>query len=219
MLNFDTFKLLVLGAAIAAGAGLKAQNASAEDRQVITVAGGCFWCVEADFEKVRGVSEVISGYTGGAVNNPTYRQVTGGGTGHYEAVQIHFDAELVSASQLYYLFFRSIDPFDADGQFCDRGDSYRTAIFVSDQNDLEAAQSAKAQAQGELGQAIVTPILQASDFFEAEGYHQDYYKGARRVITRAGVMTQAESYRFYRNACGRDRRVEEIWGADAPFIP
>ena len=211
-------KTVALGATIAAATLMQAGKVEARDMQTITVAGGCFWCVESDFEKVRGVSEVTSGYTGGTTANPTYRQVTGGGTGHYEAVEIRFDADHVSERQIYDLFFRSVDPTDAGGQFCDRGDSYRTAIFVSNSAQQQAAQAALASAQSELGRQIVTPILAASAFYDAEEYHQDYYKGQSRVVTRGGIKTEAEAYAFYREACGRDARVEQLWGSNAPFI-
>ncbi|WP_281981139.1 peptide-methionine (S)-S-oxide reductase MsrA [Thalassorhabdomicrobium marinisediminis] len=213
-----TLKTATLAAAIALGSLMQAAKADAADMQVITVAGGCFWCVEADFEKVQGVAEVTSGYTGGTTVNPTYRQVTGGDTGHYEAVEIAYDAEQISARQIYDLFFRSVDPTDAGGQFCDRGESYRTAIFVSDPAERQAAEAAKAVAQAELGREIVTPILPAQTFYEAEDYHQDYYKGQERVFTRRGFKTMAEAYDFYREACGRDARVADLWGDDAPFV-
>ncbi len=144
--------------------------------------------------------------------------MTGGSTGHYEAVEIGFDRDQITERQIYDLFFRPIDPLDAGGQFCDRGDSYRTAIFVSTQAQLDAAREAKAAAEAELGQTVVTPILQAAPFYDAEAYHQDYYKGRNRLLTRAGVKTQEEAYQFYRDACRRDERVEAVWGADAPFI-
>ena len=211
-------KTIALTAAIALASVLNANRAEARDMQTITVAGGCFWCVEADFEKVRGVEEVPSGYTGGTTANPTYREVTAGGTGHYEAVEIAYDADQVSARQIYDLFFRSIDPTDAGGQFCDRGDSYRTAIFVSNAAEQQIAQASLNAAQSELGRQIVTPILSLAAFYDAEDYHQDYYKGQDRLITRAGVKTQAEAYDFYREACRRDQRVEQLWGSDAPFI-
>ncbi len=211
-------KTLALMAAIGTATLMHTGKAEARDMQTITVAGGCFWCVESDFEKVRGVTEVTSGYTGGTTANPTYRQVTGGDTGHYEAVEIQFDADQVSERQIYDLFFRSVDPTDAGGQFCDRGDSYRTAIFVSNTAQQQAAQAALSAAQSELGRQIVTPILVASTFYDAEEYHQDYYKGTDRVVTRRGVKTEAEAYAFYREACGRDARVEQLWGSGAPFI-
>jgi peptide-methionine (S)-S-oxide reductase len=183
----------------------------------ITVAGGCFWCVESDFEKVRGVSEAVSGYTGGTKANPTYKEVSRGGTGHYEAVKITYDENVISARQLYNLFFRSVDPTDPGGQFCDRGESYRTAIFVSDPAQEQAAKAAKAEAEKALGQKIVTPILDAGTFTLAEDYHQDYYKSESRVITRFGRIKAKDAYVRYRKACGRDARVQELWGDAAPF--
>ena len=183
----------------------------------LTVAGGCFWCVESDFESVPGVSAVVSGYTGGTLKNPTYKQVSHGGTGHYEAVQITFDPGRVSREQLLHLFFRSVDPTDAGGQFCDRGDSYRTAIFTGDAAERAAADKAKAEAQAALGRKIVTPILPASQFYPAEDYHQDYYKGTKRVLTRFGVIPQKDAYKRYRKGCGRDARVRQLWGDKAAF--
>lgn len=193
-----------------------ASPAAAETREII-VAGGCFWCVEADFEKVTGVREAISGYTGGALANPSYKQVSRGGTGHYEAVRILYDDSRVSAEDLYALFFRSIDPTDAGGQFCDRGDSYRTAIFANGPAQKRAAMAAKAQAQAALGQTIVTPVLQASRFWPAEAEHQDYYKGTGLVLTRFGPLKQSSAYKRYRDACGRDARVRALWGSAAAF--
>ncbi|MEZ5911140.1 MAG: peptide-methionine (S)-S-oxide reductase MsrA [Paracoccaceae bacterium] len=181
------------------------------------VAGGCFWCVESDFESVPGVSSVVSGYTGGTTKNPTYKQVGKGGTGHYEAVEIRFDPAKVSYARLMELFFRSIDPTDAGGQFCDRGESYRTAIFVKSAAQRAEAEKAKAAAAAALGRKIVTPILDAGTFYKAEGYHQDYYKGSSIVLTRRGPKRQSEAYKFYRDACGRDQRVKQLWGASAPF--
>ena len=183
----------------------------------ITVAGGCFWCVEADFEKVRGVREAVSGFTGGTVANPTYKQVVAGGTGHYEAVEIEFDASVVSARQLYDMFLRSIDPLDAGGQFCDRGQSYATAIFVDGSEQRAAAEAAIAAAEAELGRKIVTPILEAGPFYEAEDYHQDYYKQGGIILTRFGPRTKEVAYGLYRDGCGRDARVKAVWGDAAPF--
>lgn len=187
------------------------------ETETLTVAGGCFWCVESDFESVPGVSEVVSGYTGGTTENPTYRQVTRGGTGHYEAVEIRFDPAQVSREKLLSLFFRSIDPTDAGGQFCDRGESYRTAIFAEDAGEAKLAKRIKSEAEKELGQEIVTPVLDAGRFYEAEDYHQDYYKSDDLVITRFGPVSKASAYKRYRKACGRDDRIIELWGKDAPF--
>ncbi len=156
--------------------------------------------------------EAVSGYTGGTVKNPTYKQVVRGGTGHYEAVEIIFDAGKVSRETLLNMFFRSVDPTDAGGQFCDRGESYSTAIFVSNAAEKAIAEKARAEAQSALGQKIVTPILNAATFYKAEDDHQDYYKGKSLVLTRGGPKTQATAYDFYRKGCGRDKRVKQLWG-------
>ncbi len=212
----SNMKIVLLIAVIVAGIALRPNHAAAETR-IATVAGGCFWCVESDFESVRGVSEVVSGYTGGTLKNPTYKQVGKGGTGHYEAVQIHYDPARVSYANLMHMFLRSIDVTDAGGQFCDRGDSYRTAIFVSSAEEKAIAERAIAEAEAELGRKIVTPILNASAFYKAEDYHQDYYKGRSIILTRAGPKRQDKAYKFYRDACGRDDRIRALWGDAAPF--
>ena len=209
---------LALLIAMAVAFAMHCTSAQAKDIQVATVAGGCFWCVESDFESVPGVVEVVSGYTGGTTRNPTYKQVTRGGSGHYEAVEITYDADQISYDEILRLFFRSVDPTDAGGQFCDRGESYRTAIFVSNAAEKASAEAAKADAQAELGQTIVTPILDAARFYKAEAFHQDYYKRSDIVLTRRGPKSMKEAYKFYRNACGRDQRIEQLWGSDAPFI-
>ncbi|HDR29581.1 MAG TPA: peptide-methionine (S)-S-oxide reductase [Rhodovulum sp.] len=213
----DILKPLVLAAAIVLGLTVRHPGAEAGEMQTAIVAGGCFWCVEADFERVAGVAEVVSGYTGGTVANPTYRQVTAGGTGHYEAVRIVYDPQVIGYEQILSLFFRSVDPTDAGGQFCDRGESYRTAVFVSDPVERRVAEAAKAEAQAALGQAVVTPILEAAPFYPAEEYHQDYYRKRDIVITRFGPKSKAEAYKLYREACGRDARVRALWGDAAPF--
>lgn len=177
--------------------------AAAQDLRTAVVAGGCFWCVEADFDKVEGVVETLSGYTGGHVDNPTYEQVITETTGHYEAVRITFDADIISYRELIDIFWRTVDPTDDGGQFCDRGDSYRTAIFVADEAEREAAEASRAAAEAALGEAIVTPVLDASTFWPAEEYHQDYY---RKNPVR---------YAFYRAACGRDARIRSLWGDEA----
>lgn len=215
--NLGFLKPVLLSALIVLTLLLRAAPAAAAETDTLTVAGGCFWCVEADFESVPGVIGVVSGYTGGTTANPTYDQVTRGGTGHYEAVQITFDPASVSRETLLNMFFRSIDPTDAGGQFCDRGDSYRTAIFVSDTGEKALAEQAKADAQTALGQSIVTPILSQATFYPAEAYHQDYYKGTKLVLTRFGPKRQHSAYKAYRNACGRDARVRQLWGSEALF--
>ena len=186
----------------------------AQSKDSIILAGGCFWCVEADFEKVKGISEVISGYTGGFVENPTYKQVVKGGTGHYEAVIVHFDPEIITTKNILDKFFRSIDPTDSGGQFCDRGHSYKSAIFATPKQFL-IAKNALLEAQSILGETIVTPILEADIFFTAEDYHQDYYKGENLIFTRFGPIKQKNAYKRYRAACGRDKRLKELWGKAA----
>lgn len=211
------FKTLALIAALVLGYAVSCGQSRAAPHETAVLAGGCFWCVEADFEKVPGVIEAVSGFTGGTVANPTYKQVVRGGTGHYEAVEITYDPDRVSYAQLLHLFLRSVDPTDAGGQFCDRGDSYRTAIFVSNPQERATAKAAIAEARKALGRKIVTPILDAAPFYKAEAYHQDYYKKKDLILTRFGPKTKAEAYKRYRKACGRDQRVRELWGKQAAF--
>jgi len=207
-------KVWTTGAILWLGLGLGLGAAQA-DQKTAVVAGGCFWCVEKDFESVPGVTSVVSGFAGGKTANPTYKQVTAGGTGHYEAVQITYDDSKVSYADLITLFFRSVDPTDSGGQFCDRGDSYRTAIFVSGPAERAAAKAASAEAEQQLGAPIATKILPAGPFYAAEDYHQDYYKSSDIIITRFGPRTKASAYKLYREACGRDARVQQLWGSAA----
>jgi len=164
-------------------------------------AGGCFWCVEADFEKLPGVIEAVSGYAGGHVVNPTYKQVVRGGTGHYEAAKIIYDPSVVSYEELLEYFWVHVDPTDDGGQFCDRGQSYETAIFATS-TQIEKAQLSKQnlQSSGRLKEDVVTPIITAGPFYKAETYHQDYYK--KNPIR----------YKYYRNGCRRDKRIKQVWG-------
>ncbi|MEO1029383.1 MAG: peptide-methionine (S)-S-oxide reductase MsrA [Pseudomonadota bacterium] len=173
-----------------------------EGREAVAIfAGGCFWCIESDFDKVEGVLETISGYTGGTVDNPTYKQVSYTETGHYEAVKVVYDPARVTYGELVEYFWRHVDPTDAGGQFCDRGTSYRTAIFTgNEEEEAIAAQSKSSIEESEvLPGPIVTPIIEASTFWPAEDYHQNYYQ--RNPLR----------YSIYRNGCGRDARVREIW--------
>jgi peptide-methionine (S)-S-oxide reductase len=185
--------------------------------EVAVFAGGCFWCVEADMDKVPGVSRTVSGFTGGTVADPTYKQVSKGGTGHYEAVEVTFDPGRTSYAELVAIFLRSIDPLDAGGQFCDRGDSYRTAIFVRSEAQKQAATAALAEASAALGRKVVTPVLGAGKFYPADDYHQDYYRQSEIILTRAGPKSKKAAYKFYRDACGRDARVKAVWGDQAAF--
>lgn len=173
-----------------------------ENTEVAIFAGGCFWCVESDFDKVEGVLETVSGYIGGRTDEPTYR--SHGKDGHLEAVRIVYDPSVVSYEELVSHYFRTIDPTDAGGQFCDRGNSYTTAVFALSERQAEVARSEKAaiEASGVLDAPIVTTVRDASTFWPAEEYHQDYY------------LKQPLKYKFYRQACGRDERVDEVWRAD-----
>jgi peptide-methionine (S)-S-oxide reductase len=163
-------------------------------------AGGCFWCTEADFDHMPGVISTLSGYTGGRVANPTYEQVSAGSTGHIESVRVVYDPRRISYQSLVQRFFRTVDPLNGGGQFCDHGDQYRTAIFVANAAERRIAEAAKAQAARQLGRPVATLILPRTPFYRAEEYHQDYY---RKNPVR---------YRFYRWNCGRDQRLEQLWG-------
>jgi peptide-methionine (S)-S-oxide reductase len=184
--------------AFAAGLFMPGPAVSAET-QVAIFAGGCFWCVESDFDYVPGVLSTTSGYSGGTLQNPTYQNHEG----HREVVKIEFDPARTSFDKLVNVFFRSVDPTDDGGQFCDRGHAYTTAIYVTDKAQKAAAEKAKAEAEAALGRPIVTPIEPARTFWQAEGYHLDYYK------------KNPLRYKYYRSACGRDARLEELWGEAA----
>ena len=196
---------------------ISAHNTLLAETDKVIVAGGCFWCVEADFEGLDGVKEAVSGYTGGTLKNPSYKQVVQGGTGHYEAVEIEFDSSVISLDKILYIFLRSVDVTDDGGQFCDRGESYRTAIFTINKSQNEKAKSAIKNAQDELGRKIVTKVLELKNFYIAEDYHQNYYKGENFVLTRFGPRKQSKAYKLYRNSCKRDDRVKELWGSSAKF--
>jgi len=167
-----------------------------------TFAGGCFWCVEADFEKVHGVVEVISGYTGGHKENPAYEEVSDGGTGHVEAVQVIYDPEKVSYAQLLDVFWRHIDPTDSGGQFVDRGSQYRSVIFYHNEEQKRLAEESKKnlESSGSFNKPIVTEIVPFTKFYKAEDYHQDYYK------------THSIRYKYYRFRSGRDQFLKSVWG-------
>ena len=168
-------------------------------------AGGCFWCVETDFDKVEGVLATISGYSGGTTKNPTYKVVGAGGTGHAEVVKVYYDPKKVTYSHLVEVFWRTVDPLDAGGQFCDRGDVYRTAIFAIGAEQLKIAQASKAalEKSGRFKQPLATEVKLAGEFTPAEEYHQDFYK------------KDPGRYYSYRAGCGRDAKVKALWGAEA----
>jgi len=203
---------LTIAAGLAAMALAFFSNAGAQDQPDPEVApkrlssavfaGGCFWCVESDFDKVEGVVDTVSGYTGGELANPTYKQVSHEHTGHYEAVKVTYDPDLVSYDTLVDYFFRHVDPTDPYGQFCDKGDSYRTAIFVGNEDEraIAEAEISEIDESGVLKDPVVTRVVQASTFWPAEDYHQNYYK------------KNPLKYRYYRTSCGRDKRVQTLWG-------
>ena len=172
---------------------------------IATFAGGCFWCTEADFEKIPGVVKVISGYTGGRTKNPTYAEVCSGGTGHLEAVQVYFDPASVTYEELLEHFWRHVDPTDPGGQFVDRGDQYASAVFYHDESQRLAAEQSRKEleATGTFARPVVTEIRPAVQFYEAEEYHQNYFK------------TCPAQYESYRGGSGRDRFIERVWGEEA----
>ena len=187
--------------------GAVAQDAPQEDsgaRAVATFAGGCFWCMEPPYDKLDGVISTTAGYAGGPERDPAYRDVAGGKTGHAEVVQVVYDPARVDYETLLRVFWRNIDPFAVDRQFCDAGPQYRTAIFYHDAAQRAAAEASLAEVAGRFDDSIATRIEPVGDTFHAaEAYHQDYY------------LTNPVRYRYYRFNCGRDRRLEQIWGEEA----
>jgi len=201
-------RLVALALALAGGLGLSpmaaAQTPPAATAKAI-FAGGCFWCVESDFDKIDGVISTTSGYTGGTVPNPSYAQVSSHATGHAEAVEVVFDSRRVSYAQLVERYWRTIDPTTKDRQFCDSGTPYRTAIFAVDAEQLRIAQASRAALEKSkpFKEPVVTEVVLAGTFYPAEDYHQDYYK--KNPIR----------YAYYRNACGRDARLKQLWSEQA----
>ncbi|MGB0659440.1 MAG: peptide-methionine (S)-S-oxide reductase MsrA [Mangrovicoccus sp.] len=217
-LTKDLLKQSLLSLAIGLACMLPAIPSDAATPSKALLAGGCFWCVESDLESLPGVTEVVSGFAGGTVANPSYKDVTRGGTGHREVVEVSFDADQLSYGDLLDLFLRSIDPYDDGGQFCDRGYSYSPAIYALDPEQENEAKAAISRAEAELGRKTRVALEPAAPFFPAEAYHQDYYKSDALALTRFGPISRAKAYKKYRQACGRDQRVERIWGSDAPFL-
>ena len=189
---------LLLGVALAATAAEPVAKAQATATAVF--AGGGFWCMEPPFDKLPGVVATTSGYTGGQKINPTYQEVSAGDTGHIEAVQITYDPKQVSYEKLLEVFWRNVDPLDKGGQFCDRGNTYTSAIFYQNEEQKRLAEQSKAAIEKKLGKPVVTAIRPAATFYAAEDYHQDYYK------------KNPLRYKYYRYSCGRDQRLEELWG-------
>ncbi len=196
--NQRTFLL----AGLLTGAVLSTTPALAAEEKAI-FAGGCFWCVEDAFDKIDGVEATVSGYAAGNTDNPTYETVSAGGTGHAEVVEVTFDSDTVSYQDLLYVFWRNIDPFVANRQFCDEGDSYRSALLPLSDEQRELAEASKADIAERFDQSIETTIEDPGTFYPAEDYHQNYYQKNK------------VRYTFYKNACGRPDRLEEIWGDEA----
>ena len=198
------FSFLVAASVVLAGS-VRAEDKPASSQAKAIFAGGCFWCEETAFEGLDGVISVTSGYTDGADKNPTYEEVSSGSTGHAEAVQVVFDPSKISYEKLLEVFWHNVDPTDAGGQFCDRGNQYRPGIFYLDENQKKLAEASKAEVEKTktFGDAIVVPIVAATEFYPAEEYHQDFYK------------KKPEHYNAYRAGCGRDRRLQQLWGAAA----
>lgn len=210
LINLETaaLLLLLLTACAEPGATPAEQNTeikSPDDRQLATAtfAGGCFWCMEKPFDKLEGVVSTTSGYTGGDLENPSYEQVSAGTTGHTEAIQIAYDPTKIGYEKLLEVFWHNIDPLTSNRQFCDAGSQYRSGIFYHDEQQRELAEQSKEKVAQTLGQKIVTELVAASAFYPAEAYHQDYYK--KNPIR----------YKYYRNSCGRDKRLQQLWGQQA----
>jgi peptide-methionine (S)-S-oxide reductase len=183
-------------------------SAAIAETEAAIFAGGCFWCVEKDMDHVPGVVSTTSGYAGGGQAGATYKSHEGA----VEAVKVEFDPDVISYDALVARFLRMIDVTDAGGQFCDRGDSYTSAVFTSTQSQKSSAVKAIANAEAALGLKLATPVKPLNGFAVAEAYHQNYYLGQNRILTRFGYIKQADAYERYRKACGRDARVKKLWG-------
>ena len=203
LLTFSALSLLWLTGFSADATPESDRSAKDSKRTASAVfAGGCFWCIEADFEKLKGVRKVVSGYTGGDASTANYKTVTHSETGHFEAVKVKYDPTIVTYAELVEFFWRHIDPTDPIGQFCDKGSSYKSAIFYSNSEEQRIIQNSLGNLEKNkpFEGDIVTEVLEAKPFYKAESYHQDYYK------------KNSFRYNYYRKGCGRDRRIEQLWG-------
>ncbi|WP_376695110.1 peptide-methionine (S)-S-oxide reductase MsrA [Wenzhouxiangella sp. EGI_FJ10305] len=198
--RFPALTAIIVAGALYAGPAFAQQD---DELARATFAGGCFWCMEPPYDEVDGVVETISGFSGGDVENPTYKQVVQGGTGHLEVVQVVYDPEKVDYQQLLDIYWPNVDPFDGGGQFCDRGESYRPAIFAHDERQEQLAQESLEARQSRFEQPIEVTIEPFEAFYPAEAYHQNYYE------------KNSVRYKYYRWRCGRDERLEEVWGENA----
>ncbi|SIO30637.1 peptide-methionine (S)-S-oxide reductase MsrA [Halodesulfovibrio marinisediminis] len=197
-----TYKPTLLALLLVSVMGSFTSHATAAPKASAVFAGGCFWCMQPAFDKVHGVLDTIVGYTGGTTTNPTYEQIGTGTTGHYEAIKVIYDPEKVTFQGLLKIFWHNIDPLDAQGQFCDKGSTYRSAIFYANQTEKKEAEASKEKVEERFKQPVATMIIKANEFWPAEDYHQNYY------------LTNPIRYKFYRYRCGRDARLMELWGID-----
>ena len=188
------FVPLFLLITVIAPANLRAQTKSAN----VVFAGGCFWCMEPPFDQTDGVLKTTAGYTGGALKNPTYEQVSAGKSGHREVIQVSYDPAKTNFAKLLELFWKNVDPLDEAGQFCDKGEQYTSAIYFANEAEKKAAEFSLKQIEEKLKKKIATKILPAVEFYPAEEYHQDYY------------LKNPIRYKFYRGSCGRDKRLKEL---------
>ena len=199
--NLSRFAATIIGLLLGMTLVATAAEPVAQGKTATAVfAGGCFWCMEPPYDALSGVVASTSGYTGGQKANPTYQEVSAGDTGHIEVVQITYDPKQVSYEKLLEVFWRNVDPLDQGGQFCDRGSTYTTAIFVQNEEQKKLAEQSRAAIEKKLGKPVATAIRPAATFYAAEDYHQDYYK------------QNPLRYKYYRYSCGRDQRLEELWG-------
>ena len=201
--------LVALGAACSGSEPVVAERGFAIDpaaADTAVFAGGCFWCMEKPFEELDGVASVVSGFSGGTVPNPTYDQVSTKTTGHYEAVEVVYDPSVVSYDTLLQVYWHNVDPLDDGGQFCDRGEPYRPALFVDTADERAAAEATKAELEERFDQPVVVPVLDSAPFYAAEDYHQDFYR------------TNPARYQSYRLGCRRDARLDELWGDSAGHL-
>lgn len=204
-----TLLLAALAAVILSVSPAVAQDAASPPEKLVNpptkfrtaiFAGGCFWCMESEFEDTKGVVKVVSGYTGGKEDFPTYSIVSKGQTGHFEAVEVTYDSERVDYEDLLDIFWQNVDPFDENGQFCDKGTQYRAAIFYRNDSEKEQARASLERVEKKFGRKVATSIRAAKQFWPAEEKHQDYAKKS------------SISYNFYRTSCGRDKKLEQVWG-------
>jgi peptide-methionine (S)-S-oxide reductase len=204
MTSLKSLGVCMAALATAAAITVRGETASkptqAGQQATAIFAGGCFWCMEPPFDAIDGVVSTTSGYTGGQTKNPTYEQVSEGRTGHTEAIRVAYDPSKITYEKLLEVFWRNIDPLDGGGQFCDRGPQYRAGIFYQSEDERRLAEQSKEKVAGRVSGRIATEITAAGPFYEAEAYHQDYYK------------KNPVRYKFYKWNCGRDQRLEKIWG-------